>query len=124
GLYRIHDSTISYGDVVAFPIPDKFIRLVKERRWIPEYFTLLKPVAAIAGDAVCFRGGSVFVSGVSYGDVRKHDSQGKPMPSLDGCHRVEYGDIWVLIKDKPLSLDSRYFGPISRHKIYGKATLL
>jgi type IV secretory pathway protease TraF len=46
------------------------------------------------------------------------------MPQLDGCHTVQAGHLWVMLKDNPLSLDSRYFGEVDEATVYGKASLV
>lgn len=120
GLYRIH-AGYEVGDIVAFDIPQNILPLVQERGWIPDYDRLLKRIVGVAGDRVCFREQSVFLNDEYFGQRNPVDSQGRAMPQLSGCHTVQPGQVWVMLQDQPLSLDSRYFGAVDTTTIYGKA---
>ena len=120
GLYRIH-SGYEVGDIIAFDIPPSILPLVRERGWVPDYDRLLKRVVGVAGDEICFRNHAIFLNSV-YVDKRSTvDSQGRAMPLLSGCHTLDEGQVWVMLKGQPLSLDSRYFGAVDTTTIYGKA---
>jgi type IV secretory pathway protease TraF len=73
-------------------------------RWVP----LLKPVAAMAGAAVCVREEGLWVEGLWYGPVL-HEAAGQPLPHLQGCLTVPDGAVF-LASQVPHSLDGRYFG--------------
>ena len=120
GLYRIH-AGYDVGDIVAFDIPESILPLVRERGWIPDYDRLLKRVVAVPGYEVCFREQRIFLQGEYVGQRSLVDSKGRAMPQLTGCHTVQPGQVWVMLKDQPLSLDSRYFGAVDTATIYGKA---
>ena len=120
GIYRIH-AGYEVGDIVAFDIPKTILPLVQERGWIPVYDRLLKRVVAVPGHEVCFREQRIFLQGEYFGQRSLVDSQGRAMPQLTGCHTVQPGQVWVMLKDQPLSLDSRYFGAVDTATIYGKA---
>ncbi len=120
GLYRIH-SGYEVGDIIAFDIPPSILPLVRERGWIPDYDRLLKRVVGIVGDEVCFREQAVFLNGVYIDERSTVDSQSRAMPLLSGCHTLGEGQVWVMLKGQPLSLDSRYFGVVDTTTIYGKA---
>lgn len=123
GFYRI---TPGYGtgDIVAFDIPEHFRPLVHERGWIPLYDRLLKRIVGRAGDVICIADGVISLNGERFGTNSQADSKGRPMPQLEGCHTVQPGHVWVMLKDNPLSLDSRYFGQVDEATIYGKAELV
>lgn len=120
GIYRIH-AGYEVGDIIAFDIPQTILPLVRERGWIPDYDRLLKRVVGRAGDAICFREQSIFLQGEYFDQRSLVDSQGRAMPQLSGCHFVKPGQVWVMLKGQPLSLDSRYFGAVDTVTIYGKA---
>ena len=123
GIYRITPG-YGIGDIVAFDIPEHFRPLVQERGWIPVYDRLLKRMVSGAGDVICIGEGVVSLNGKVFGTTRPLDSLGRPLPQLEGCHRVQAGHVWVMLKDNPLSLDSRYFGQVDEATIYGKARLV
>jgi type IV secretory pathway protease TraF len=73
-------------------------------RWTP----LLKPVAAVAGDAVCSTEGRLFINGEDYGPILR-TAHGTPLPHLlQGCFVVQDGEVF-LASHVSKSLDSRYF---------------
>ena len=120
GFYHV-EAGYEMGDIVAFDIPPTILPLVQERGWIPVYDRLLKRVVAVPGHEVCFREQRIFLQGEYFGQRSLVDSQGRAMPQLTGCHTVQPGQVWVMLKDQPLSLDSRYFGAVDTATIYGKA---
>ncbi len=109
------------GDIVAFDIPKNSLPLVHERGWIPVHHRLLKRVVGGAGDQVCFRDNAVYIHQQFAGERRQTDSQGRPMPQLSGCITLTDNQVWVMLEDNPLSLDSRYLGAVDTATIYGKA---
>lgn len=120
GFYKIEEG-YTYGDIIAFDIPENFRDLVKEREWIPLYDRLLKRIVGMQGDVICIRDTEVYLNNNYFGKTALTDSKGRDMPQIDGCHTVKKGHVWVMLKDNVLSLDSRYFGQISEEIIYGKA---
>ena len=123
GFYKVEPG-YTYGDIVAFDIPKHFRPLVQERGWIPLYDRLLKRVVGKAGDTICIQQTDITLNGEWFDKTSLSDSKGRPMPQLDGCHTVQTGHLWVMLKDNPLSLDSRYFGDVDEATVYGKASLV
>ncbi len=123
GFYKVEPG-YTYGDIVAFDIPEHFRPLVQERGWIPLYDRLLKQIVGRAGDTICIHQTDITLNGQWFGNTSLTDSRGRPMPQLDGCHTVRDGHLWVMLKDNPLSLDSRYFGEVDEATVYGKANLV
>lgn len=123
GFYKVEPG-YTYGDIVAFDIPEHFRPLVQERGWIPLYDRLLKRIVGRAGDTICIHQTAITLNGEWFGKNSLKDSKGRPMPQLEGCHTVQVGHVWVMLKDNPLSLDSRYFGQVDEALIYGKAHLI
>lgn len=125
GLYDLNPALhLSVGDLVAV-MPDKPLAdFVVERGYIGPGAPLMKHVAALPGQQVCRIGNAVTVDAVPFGDALNHDRRGRPLPTWQGCQRVADGDIFVMNPDVPDSLDGRYFGPIPRRTVIGKATPL
>ena len=123
GIYKISQG-YGYGDIVAFDIPDLIIPLIKERGYLPVYDRLLKPIVAMQGDTVCIKDTRITINDTYFGMTSLLDSKGRDLPQNEGCFTVQADHVWVMIKGNSLSLDSRYYGQISKHHIYGKASLL
>jgi type IV secretory pathway protease TraF len=105
GVYRLERLAppLARGTLVLLPAPTSI------RPWWPwPHPALLKPVAAVAGEAVCSVGGELFVQGAAYGPIYT-EADGKPLPHLDGCQVVPEGTVF-LASTQPKSLDGRYFG--------------
>jgi len=106
GLYRLVAvrEPLAHGTLVVLPVP------ASVQAWWSPWVPLLKPVAVIAGEAVCIADGTLWVKGVSYGPVLTHH-HGQPLPHLDDCMVVPPGGVFVA-SQTPRSLDSRYFGVV------------
>jgi conjugative transfer signal peptidase TraF len=118
GLYRLTAirKPLARGALVVLPAP----RAVQawHSRWVP----LLKPVAAVAGDAVCVWDEGLWVAGQWYGPVYE-EAQGRPLPHIRGCTRVQDGEVF-LASPAPRSLDSRYFSSVPVAALTAQATPL
>jgi conjugative transfer signal peptidase TraF len=87
------------------------------------YASLLKPVAAIAGDQVAVSPQGISVNGVLLPNSKAPsiDSRGRSMqPFKAGIYTVKPGSVW-LVSSYPHSFDSRYFGPLPCANISGTA---
>ena len=87
-------------------------RLANERAYLQSTNDVLKPVAAVAGDWVCRFGPSILVNMHLEALAQSADGAGRPMPFLQGCHRLAQGQVFLL-SDPINSFDSRYFGPVA-----------
>jgi len=110
GVYRLAPVSppLARGTFVVLPVPASVQAF--HSHWVP----LLKPVAAVAGDVVCVWGETLWVWGqtagaapTGYGRVWQ-EHEGKPLPRMEGCHRVEEGTVFLASTARH-SLDSRYF---------------
>lgn len=89
------------------------------------YRTLLKPIAAIAGDTVKVQPEGVWVNDrfLPNSAPLKTDSQGHPMTAYPtGVYQVKTGEVWLISSHSPKSFDSRYFGPLPEQQIQATAT--
>ena len=94
------------GDVVVVKIVDSEIPLIKR-------------VIALAGETVEIRNGIVFVNGVQLDE-----------PYLQNVNQQNYGPvlvsaehIFVMGDNRPVSRDSRSFGPVDIYRVIGRARL-
>jgi len=119
GLYRLTAvrEPLTRGALVVLPVPAPVQRW--QSRWLP----LLKPVAAVAGDAVCVWDNGLWIEGQWYG-VLHEVAQGMLLPRLyAGCFFMQPGEVF-LASAAPRSNDSRYFGPIPVAALTAQATPL
>ncbi|MDQ1153435.1 S26 family signal peptidase [Brevundimonas sp. SORGH_AS_0993] len=123
GLWRIHPEPVRVGDMALARTPVAVRRLAAERRYLPMNVPLLKRVAAADGDVVCALGPWLFVNGDLVATRRQADRRGRPLPWWRGCRTLD-DDTILLLMDAPDSFDGRYFGPVSRSSVIGRATPL
>ncbi len=120
GLYVIEGSTLRPGDLVLARLPAAVATMAHQRGYLPRTAFLLKPVVAIAGDHVCRLAWSIVVRGHLVGLAESHDAAGRPLPDWHSCHELAPGEVFVLARARH-SFDSRYFGPLRRADILGRA---
>lgn len=124
GFYRIDQATPRIGDLVVVRPPHALARWMAARRYLPSNVPLIKRLAAQGGQAVCGRNGAVSIDGRRVAQALAHDRLGRRLRSFRGCRRLQADEIFLLNAEAPLSLDSRYFGPLPRDTIVGRATAL
>jgi signal peptidase I len=106
--YRV--GSIQRGDVVVFQYPRDPSR------------SYIKRVIGLPGDTIRIAHGRVFLNGVEqtegYVPARYADERSEPEEV------VPAGDFFVMGDHRSVSYDSRDFGPVERHYIYGKAAFV
>ena len=127
GLYRIVPLDVSEGDrlditdlAVVMP-PDDLAGFLGERRYLRRGLPLLKRVLALSGTTVCRNGTEVAAYGMTYGQARERDGQGRSLPLWQGCQKIAEGEAFFMNWDSPDSFDSRYFGPLPLSTVVGRA---
>ena len=123
GIYWIDRMTIpKKGDIVIIDIPESIRQLAYERKYVSKSAKLLKPLAANGNDEICLTKDQEFkINGESFGYFLDKDADGKKMPKMfSGCEKIRTNEIGVASK-KHNSFDSRYFGPVPKESIVGKA---
>ena len=121
GFYWIADQVPSRGDFVLAHVPESMRNLVVERGYLPPDIALIKRIVAEQGDTVCRRDREIIIDGITVTVARTEDGQGRKMPVWSGCHVLGRDEVFLLQRH-PDSLDSRYFGPLDRRLIIGRAT--
>lgn len=125
GLYvRKHAVSLQRGDLVLFWLPQDARALADQRRYIPASVPALKPIAAVAGDAVCAHNDTITINGIRVASRRQNDPSGRPLPSWNGCQTLATDQIFVLSTYAADSYDGRYFGPVSTSAILEKVAPL
>ena len=110
--YRIRDP--KQGEVVAIHAARGSGEKITPDRDARD-LTLLLRVAAVPGDEIEARDGSVFVNGVKFDDIR---TAGFPKVDLGGEQYFVLGD------NRSASVDSRTFGPVLRNAIFARVLLV
>ena len=124
GLYLlVPGAPLEIGDTVAARAPDGARQLAARRGYLPSGVPLVKRIAAMAGGRVCAVRARIIVNGRTLAQRRKRDAAGRAMPWWTGCRRLQSGQ-FLLLNRAAGSFDSRYFGPIERSAIIGKAVLI
>jgi signal peptidase I len=112
--YRFGD--IHAGDIVTFHDPIEADRV------------LIKRVIAVGGQTIDLENGRVLVDGVMLDEPYTHGRESVPLEPMVGLqitypYTIPEGFVWVMGDNRSNSLDSRYFGPISRDLVLGKALI-
>lgn len=122
GLYRVVTvDRIDVTDLAVVMPPDELANFLDERRYLPKGLPLLKRVLALGGTEVCRSGTDITAYGMSYGEARERDSQGRSLPDWQGCRQMAESEVFLMNWDAPDSFDSRYFGPLPLATVVGRA---
>ena len=107
GLYALRPVPVhlDHGTLVVLPVPRSVQHVWSS--WVP----LLKPIAGLPGDVVCYSENTLYVNGADFGPVLQ-TAHGRPLPQLQGCLVVQASEVF-LASPVVHSLDSRYFGGVS-----------
>lgn len=124
GLWRITPgASVAVGDSVLVEPPPAARHLAAQRHYLPANVPMIKTIAAVSGDRVCARETAITIDDRLAAVRRLADRQGRKLPWWRGCLRLSGGQV-MLLNSAPDSFDSRYFGPVEKGAIIGKATPL
>jgi len=123
GFYWIDNERVSRGDYVLVRVPKRVRKLLETRRYLPPDVPLIKRVVGVAGDKICRRGQEILIDGVSIAMAQRSDRLGRELPEWQGCYTLSNDQIFLL-QDHPQSFDGRYFGPVKRSLVIGRAIKL
>ena len=123
GFYWVDEGAISRDDHVYAHVPERVRKFVVERGYLPPDVPLVKRVVGLNGDRICRVGNEIFLNGAAVATAKERDGLGRQMPRWHGCHILSE-QLVFLLQDHPQSFDSRYFGPVDRRLIIGRATPL
>ena len=125
GFYTITPARdLRLGDLVTVEPPASLSGYMVARGYIGPGVPMVKPVTALPGQSVCRTGVRIAVDGVAIGDALPRDRMGRVLPVWQGCRRIEPDQIFLMNPSVRDSLDGRYFGPLPRASVTGKATPL
>lgn len=122
GLYHIGDAAgLQIGERVALDPSSRLREYLAERGYLPAGVPLIKEVAALPGDTVCRDGLAITINGSRAGSARARDRRGRGLPVWRGCRTIAAQEIFVMNRRAPGSFDGRYFGPVPRDHVIGRA---
>jgi conjugative transfer signal peptidase TraF len=110
------------GEVVLVRLPGQARAFAAQRGYLPIGVPLLKPIAALAGQRVCIQHGEVYVDGHWMAQALARDGHGRKLPAWCMCRALGEDEVFLLATHAAASFDSRYFGPIDRAFIRGRAS--
>ena len=123
GFYWIDQVSVSRGDTVLIRLSKHVRELVESRQYLPPDVPLIKRVVGIVGDEICRKEREIMINNVTVAIALIEDDQGRKLPVWGGCTTLGL-DSFFLLQNHPESFDGRYFGPIDRTLIIGRARRL
>lgn len=125
GLYAIQTpSPLDVTDLVLAVPPEPLATQLANDGYLPRGVPLLKRIRALPAQTVCRTGPFITVDGIATSPARERDRLGRPLPIWQGCRIIAPDEIFLMNWDEPDSLDGRYFGPLPRASIVGRAVPL
>lgn len=122
GLYAVSDAgTLRVGDMVVVRLPEPARSFAASRHYLPANVPLIKRIAAGPGDEVCALGPIIFINGQPAVRRQVRDKRARKMPAWIGCQTLGQSQLFLLMRASPASFDGRYFGPLDRGAVLGKA---
>lgn len=122
GLYHIRrTASLQVGERVAIDPPPRLRAYLAKCGYLPSGVPLLKEIAALPGDKVCRKGRIITINHELAGEARTRDSRGWPLPDWQGCHTIAADALFVMNRKARDSFDGRYFGPLPRAQLIGRA---
>lgn len=123
GFYWIDDEPVGLGEFVLMSASENVRKLIETRHYLPANVPLIKRIVGVGSDEICRYGRNVLVNGIGMGIAKSEDSFGLPLPVWQGCRILADDQIFVL-NFHPDSFDGRYFGPVDRSLVIGRAVWL
>jgi conjugative transfer signal peptidase TraF len=122
GLYRLTTAgELRVTDLVAVRPPESLARFLALNGYLPAGVPMLKRVLGLPGQTVCRTATKIFLDDLEMGEARPFDGRGRPLPDWQGCRVIAVDEIFLMNWQSADSLDGRYFGPVARSTVLGRA---
>ena len=118
--FLVPTQELSVGMFVIAHLPPAAARLAARRGYLPLTVPVVKRIAAGPGERVCERSRVLSIDGRPVARALREDAQHRSLPAWSGCVNLARGE-YLLLGSAPDSYDSRYFGPVARGAILGRA---
>jgi conjugative transfer signal peptidase TraF len=109
------------NDYVLAHLPLDAATLANDRHYLPASVPILKRIGAVDDQLVCSLDGNILIDNRVVARALVHDGAGRKLDAWKGCRALTADEIFLLSEANPASFDSRYFGPILRANVIGKA---
>ncbi|MEQ7155118.1 S26 family signal peptidase [Brevundimonas aurifodinae] len=122
GLYAVGPiKALERSALVLVEPPTPLATHLAQRGYVGAGVPLLKRIEALPGQTVCRTGARVSIDGFPVAEARERDRQGRPLPRWTGCWTLRAGEVFLLNRNQPASMDGRYFGPLPSSAVIGEA---
>jgi conjugative transfer signal peptidase TraF len=122
GLYLVQRAdNLDVTDLVAVAAPPLIAQFMADRGYLPMGVPMMKRVLALPGQMVCRHGLDIIAYGSTIGHARERDNAGRKMPVWQGCRHIGDDELFLMNFDVTYSVDGRYFGPVPRGFVIGRA---
>jgi len=118
---RVPARRLSVNDWVFTRLPEDVATFAAQRGYLPQIIPALKRIGAVADQFACGQDGALYLDGKLAAHARTLDGVGRPLAPWTGCRRLEADELLLLNPSSAGSFDSRYFGPLSRDAVLGRA---
>ncbi|MEM9243049.1 MAG: signal peptidase I [Pseudomonadota bacterium] len=122
GLYFVMPAKqLKRDDIVIFHPPRVAQEFLAKHPWGPPNNVLMKVVMGVPGDKVCKREHGVWINGQYIAPVFSEYAPGKALLNLAFCEILPAKHYLLMSTHVRRSFDGRYFGPVTKAEIIGKA---
>ncbi|HYM35081.1 MAG TPA: S26 family signal peptidase [Steroidobacteraceae bacterium] len=112
---------VRVNDFVVVRLPQEPATLAAQRGYLPLTVPLLKHVAGIRGQRACSTADALLLDDRVVARSRNQDGAGRTLTPWLGCRTLAADEVLLLSTTSDASFDSRYFGPVHRSAILGRA---
>lgn len=125
GFYAVKPlDAASVSDLVILEPPSPLGDWLLEHGYLGADVPLIKHIAALPGQRICRTGVTVSIDGETVATAKERDRFDRPLPVWQSCRLLTDEQVFFLNPDTEASLDGRYFGPLPRDTIIGRAVPL
>jgi conjugative transfer signal peptidase TraF len=122
GLYVIKPAHhLKRNDIVIFYPPAFALAFLMQQKLIPKNAILMKSVMAVEGDYICKKNQKLWINHRYIAPVYAHTLTNKRLPNKKFCQTLHANQYLLISTYVAHSFDGRYFGPVSKSRIIGKA---
>ena len=126
GLYRVINSPVKRGDIVATCLPEAIAQFGLRRRYLGAGLcatgseAVVKQVVGMSGDTVLLTVHAIKINSepLPHSETLRRDKAGRDLPSIArGAYNLSPTQLWLYGNHNAHSWDSRYYGPVDKHYI-------
>lgn len=109
------------NEIVVFQPPKQFKEFLTAHHWLPDDGIMMKHVIGMPGDWVCKRDDYIWLNHHVLAPIFSHAPKGERLPELPFCQTLLHNQYLLMSLRVPNSFDGRYFGPVVRQRVIGRA---